>query len=481
MRYPIVLVVAVIVFARQGAGQTKVDLTTQSKSVVDFSAATSTKPLVTGAALPATCTTGQMYFLTTATSGQNTYGCVALNTWTVQSAGGQSTTIRSSGLLVGSRPVIDVSAGRGGLLATSDTGTEISVQASIDTSFIQTRADHQSGTALFCASRSTASPGLVYFCAMMPTLTAYTRGMVVNWQPDVTNSGGAITLDVDILGAMPIVRADGITSPVGSDFVAGRLYQLWYDGAVFRLPGSASSIGGATGSAGALAANAEYSTSMIMDSSYCPNWLGTFTGSSALTFTLGPPVAGCLIGLQNNTTLPMTINITTNSVTLNGQPSNGTIPGCATPANGCKVAIIKANGTTSWDMSAAGADVNAGPSGVARNIGVVFAGADVAAGAAINIPSLDFSCTLSKATISAGGGTATIKLWKVAAGGTAIPTQGDSISTAGFSLTTGSKYTTANMADLSTASITAGDSLTFNLFALSGSPDHVGISMECAQ
>lgn len=75
-------------FAQLSFPQTQVDLRTQTKSV-DFSAATSTRPLKTGTALPGTCTAGDMFFKTDATAGQNLYGCTATNTWS-QQAGGTS-------------------------------------------------------------------------------------------------------------------------------------------------------------------------------------------------------------------------------------------------------------------------------------------------------------------------------------------------------------------------------------------------------
>ncbi|HXM43472.1 MAG TPA: hypothetical protein VN924_19705 [Bryobacteraceae bacterium] len=69
-----------------------VDLRTQSKSV-DFSAATSTKPMQTGSSLPPTCAVGQFFFLTTASAGSNVYACDAVNTWTVE---GSSLPVNSS-------------------------------------------------------------------------------------------------------------------------------------------------------------------------------------------------------------------------------------------------------------------------------------------------------------------------------------------------------------------------------------------------
>jgi hypothetical protein len=49
--------------------------------------ALSTKPFQTGTALPGSCGTGQIFFLSNATAGSNTYGCIA-NVWTLQGGGG---------------------------------------------------------------------------------------------------------------------------------------------------------------------------------------------------------------------------------------------------------------------------------------------------------------------------------------------------------------------------------------------------------
>ena len=79
--------VAVLVIP--ASAQTAVDLKTQSKDV-DFSGATSTKPLQSGTALPATCSTGQLFFLTSAPSGANIYACTAQNTWGLETGGSGS-------------------------------------------------------------------------------------------------------------------------------------------------------------------------------------------------------------------------------------------------------------------------------------------------------------------------------------------------------------------------------------------------------
>src|SRR5271154_6770339 len=69
--------------AATGEAQTLVDLRTQTKSV-DFSGATSTKPMQTGSSLPSTCAVGQFFFLTSAPAGSNVYACDAVNLWTLE-------------------------------------------------------------------------------------------------------------------------------------------------------------------------------------------------------------------------------------------------------------------------------------------------------------------------------------------------------------------------------------------------------------
>lgn len=72
--------------------QTQIDLSKQGRNV-DFSTASTTKPAKSGSALPASCSTGEYFFLTSATAGRNTYACVSANTWILQGGGGSVTTV----------------------------------------------------------------------------------------------------------------------------------------------------------------------------------------------------------------------------------------------------------------------------------------------------------------------------------------------------------------------------------------------------
>lgn len=83
--------------ARQHAATVYTDQSnTYTTGTQDASGATHTLPAVKGTAAskPGTCTTGEMYFATDATAGQNWYFCTATNTWTQQlnSGGGGAAT-----------------------------------------------------------------------------------------------------------------------------------------------------------------------------------------------------------------------------------------------------------------------------------------------------------------------------------------------------------------------------------------------------
>ena len=210
--------------------QTQVDLRTQSKAV-DFQAAPYTKPFKSGSALPLTCMQGELFFLLTATPGTNVYGCP--NGGWVSEGGGGVTTIENTGTLVGSRSILDLSGGPGVLLTTSDSGQSILIQSSLDTAVVQTRSSAQSGASLLCASASGSATA--YTCFLSPTVSTYTVGMILHWKPDSNGAGGATTLNVDTLGPVAVKLMDGVTNPVAGDIIAGRVYEIWYDGTGFRL------------------------------------------------------------------------------------------------------------------------------------------------------------------------------------------------------------------------------------------------------
>lgn len=66
---------------------TAIDLKAQSKNV-DFTGAATTRPFKSGTAMPATCSVGEMFYLTSARAGSNLFGCTATNTWTLEAGTG---------------------------------------------------------------------------------------------------------------------------------------------------------------------------------------------------------------------------------------------------------------------------------------------------------------------------------------------------------------------------------------------------------
>ena len=223
---------------------------TVSAGTQDFHSAAHTLPAKSGlkANLPGTCSMGEMYFATDGQAGNNLYGCTAANTWTLQSS--PPYTVSVDGTTAGSSATINLITGVGLTTTVTDTGSQVNIQQGLDSAVVQTQAGEQAGATLLCAS--TGGSTTTYQCTMNPTLSAYTAGMVLHWKPDVSASGGATTLNIDRLGSKSLMSGDGVSSPGASDIIAGHLYDVWYDGSVFRLMG-ASSSSGAGGSSGSVA------------------------------------------------------------------------------------------------------------------------------------------------------------------------------------------------------------------------------------
>lgn len=154
--------------------------------------------------------------------------------------GGGSLAIEADGTSVGTRGTMNFQGGNGVTLIGSDTGSKIQVQYLSDTAVLQTKAAAQAGVQSYCASAD--ANGSAYSCGLAPTLLAYTAGMILNWRPDVANAASA-TLNVDLLGAVPLRRFDGSAVAAG-DAQAGRIYPLSYDGSGFRIVAAGSSSGG---------------------------------------------------------------------------------------------------------------------------------------------------------------------------------------------------------------------------------------------
>jgi len=126
----------------------------------------------------------------------------------------------------------------------TDVGNRINVQVSADTSVLASRAALQAGDAVTC--RATLIAPAAFNCSMSPVLTGYSQGMVVHWIPSVSPAADGPTLNIDLLGPVPVRRPDGFTSVSVGEITGGQMYPVWYDGQVFRM--MSGSGGGTSGS-----------------------------------------------------------------------------------------------------------------------------------------------------------------------------------------------------------------------------------------
>lgn len=111
----------------------------------------------------------------------------------------------------------------------------------------------------------------------------------------------------------------------------------------------------------------------------------------------------------------------------------------------------------------------------AGGFSVMFRGSDATSGTTLYL-TIPYACTITDWVIS-GDSTATVKLWRVADGGTALPTVSNTLSTSGFGLSTGTRIHSTTLTDLSSTAIAAYDTFGVNLFASAST--HVEFTLGC--
>ncbi len=72
-----------------------------------------------------------------------------------------------------------------------------------------------------------------YLLALTPTLTAYTKGMVISFEAQTANTGAA-TLNIDTLGAKPIKKQHDVAL-ASNDIEANQIVTVVYDGTNFQM------------------------------------------------------------------------------------------------------------------------------------------------------------------------------------------------------------------------------------------------------
>jgi hypothetical protein len=182
--------------------QTEVNLATQSRHV-DFSGASSTKPSKVSSTIPSICSTGEVFFDTSAAAGQNLYLCTAPNTWSQlgQAAGAgagagmasqlgdfgvndTSSTVQTLGGACSSSTPCQIRIGTAQFTMTAPVALTIGGASANGTVFwylsssLTLTAGHNSAASLSCSAG----------CSVVTGITAFPPDSVPLWQTSFTAS-----------------------------------------------------------------------------------------------------------------------------------------------------------------------------------------------------------------------------------------------------------------------------------------------------
>lgn len=253
----------------------------------------------------------------------------------------------------------------------------------------------------------------------------------------------------------------------------------------------------------------------------------TSTINGASTLVLPPGAGARLFSDSSNYTAQNWVNTTAGTVTTSGSPASGNLTkfsGSTAITNGDLTGDVTTSGTLATTIAASavtnskianatidlttkvtgilpaangGTGQNSGSStGLAkvtsgtwsfvssiRPVGCIFG--DAATGSALTTSETCYvrspvACTIVGYSILADAGTATVKTWRVATGGTAVPTVSNSISTSGVALSTGTAVYSTTVTDWTSTAVAANDLLAFNLSAVS-TAKQITFQIDCQQ
>ena len=167
--------------------------------------------------------------------------------------GGGAVTVEYNGTPIGlPRQTINFVSSAGIANAVTDTGTAINVSQGTDPAVIPTKSSLQSGAATTVTV--TSSSPTTYTGSVTPPLATYT-GAVLTWTPGTSCTPGAVTINLNGLGAVPVVEANGATNLVAGDCAATNIDTIAYDGSKFRIIAGGASLINAAGGTGAIQSN----------------------------------------------------------------------------------------------------------------------------------------------------------------------------------------------------------------------------------
>ena len=232
--------------------------------------------------------------------------------------------------------------------------------------------------------------------------------------------------------------------------------------------------------AGSIAASKLVGTDIVIPASQTTGFAAVATSGSASDLGTGTlpaarlpnPSATTLGGVESIAAVShqFLTSISTSGVPSKAQPAAGDVSGLA---NSATTDTTNASNITSGTLPHAQLPTSILPAG----FGVMFRGADAAAGGVLYV-TIPYACTITDWVITADS-TATVKVWRIADGGTAVPTVSNNLSTSGFSLASGTRLHSSTLTDLSSTAIAAYDTFGINLYASAST--HVEFLIGCAR
>lgn len=161
----------------------------------------------------------------------DTSNAVYFNNTMTDFATGLSNTMTKDGQGV---PTANIPMGNNKLtgLANGTISTDAAAYGQVTAAITTAASAAQSGAQTYLTSVS----GTNTITASLAGLTAYTAGLIVRFTAAGANTG-AVTLNIGSLGAINLVRADGVALVTG-DLLTSGTYEAVYDGTSFKLQGS---------------------------------------------------------------------------------------------------------------------------------------------------------------------------------------------------------------------------------------------------
>ncbi|MGH3429168.1 MAG: hypothetical protein ACRDQZ_16640 [Mycobacteriales bacterium] len=326
---------------------------------------------------------------------------------------------------------------------------------------------HHMTLPLACADVS--GSGTAQSCGTSPSYTPASGDWIL-YSTTMTNTGD-VTVNVNSLGAKHVRKWLAAAVLASGDLLANTPTLLVYDGTYWEV----STIGNAP------------SFSQLSGSATCgqlPALTGDTTSSAGTCGTTTAKINGTsFAGVNGHVVSFGAVNIPADS----GVVAADVIT-YHTPATGIARTTSSsqavAGSELSGDVTTSGSNVTTlGSSYKIRglpftiyNPGGLASGSTIASTDYLTVP---FACTIAAYNLVVDAGTITVKFWKVATG-TAIQTSGNSISTSGVGISSGTAIHSATTSDFTTTSVSANDIMAMNITAVATATYVQGV-LQCNQ